>query len=370
MGSKKTKIAMKIAADRPANFLNKDEMYREIFEKTRDGIVLMEAKTGRIIDCNPAFEKIVGRRLRDLSKSCIWDICLFGEREKGRAKFFEIMEQGEGRSSEFFIERPDGSAIEIDFTAGMIEINGKKYQQAIIRDISGAKCIDRGKTEFLSMVSHQLRTPLANVGLTIEMLLRGMAGKFNKEQREYLRDIDDSVKQMTKLIEMFLNISRIEMGTWPVKVEEKNPANFIDAILEHFDLRLEKSRIKLIKSYDKSLPRKIRIDPNIARNVLENLISNAIKYTPTGGRISIKAKKKDGGLLVRVSDTGPGISRKIQPFIFTKICKTHPVAGPKAKGAGLGLYIAKSLMDLVGGKIWFKSSRAEGTTFYVLFPGM
>ena len=236
----------------------------------------------------------------------------------------------------------------------------------IERDVTEVKRLDTAKTEFISLAAHQLRTPITNVSLTAEMLLGGLSGKLNKESEEYLHEIMGSVRKMSEMIELFLNVSRIEMKTFEVIPQ---PSDIKKIIEENI-----KSILPLIKSRDLEFKKNISddmpivdVDPKVIDIVLDNLFSNAIKYTPRKGLISLKAEKYRDSIIIKVSDTGCGIPKKFQNKVFEKLFRTENTS-QKVEGVGLGLYLCKALVEQSGGKIWLTSQEDKGSNFYVSIP--
>lgn len=254
-------------------------------------------------------------------------------------------------------------------TISMRRNSDGKFDGATIvsRDITERKKIERAKTEFVSMASHQLRTPPTAIMWYTDMLLKEDIGKINKQQRLYLEEINHNNQRMISLVRALLNISRIELGSFEVKTRAMNPIRIINDVLDALEPQITNKKLKVTKSYDKKPPN-IHIDPKLLNIVLQNLISDAIQFTPDKGRIKLAIKKQKSDVLIEVSDTGCGIPKKQQPKIFTKFFRADNAVKRYPDGSGLGLYIAKSLTEAMGGKISFKSELGKGTTFFLAFP--
>ncbi|KKR33230.1 MAG: Multi-sensor signal transduction histidine kinase, partial [Candidatus Falkowbacteria bacterium GW2011_GWF2_39_8] len=237
----------------------------------------------------------------------------------------------------------------------------------IERDITKEKEIDLAKTEFVSLASHQLRTPLASIGLSAELLLRGVSGVVDASSKRYLDEILSSTVRMKDLIESLLNISRIELGTFVVKFEMIDFNKEISEIIKEFDLKIKARQIKLRKKIDKTLPM-VKFDRNILEIITENLLTNAIRYTQVGGKINIEVKKGEQEILLIVADNGHGIPRDQQDRIFEKMFRADNAREFSFEGDGLGLYMVKSVVTKIGGKIWVESELNKGSTFFVSFP--
>ena len=237
----------------------------------------------------------------------------------------------------------------------------------IVRDVTKEQEIDKVKSEFVSLASHQLRTPLTAVNWYTEMLLSGDIGKFQPEQKKYLKEIYNGNNNMIDLVKALLNVSRIELGTLAIEPESTNLKKLSDSVLEEFKLIIKKNKLKIEKDYTKELS-DINIDPKLMRIVFQNLISNAIKYTPLGGQINIGITKQKSDILISVKDTGYGIPKDQQSKIFTKLFRADNIVEKETEGTGLGLYIIKYVVEQFKGKIWFESRENKGTTFYVTIP--
>jgi two-component system sensor histidine kinase/response regulator len=238
----------------------------------------------------------------------------------------------------------------------------------VFRDITQEKEVDKAKTEFVSLASHQLKTPLSAVSWYSEMLSDETAGKLNDQQKDFIKEIREGNDRMIKLINGLLNVSRIDMGTLSISPEPVNLATEMDSVLTEQQFGIKAKRLQVVKKYDKTLP-KINLDLNLIRIVLQNLLSNAVKYSRENGQISIEIKKFNAKeAYVAVTDNGYGIPKIQQPSIFKKLFRADNVKSMKVEGTGLGLYVAKAVVEAFGGKIDFKSEENKGTTFFFTLP--
>ncbi len=242
--------------------------------------------------------------------------------------------------------------------------------------------LNRAKSEFVSLASHQLKTPLTIIKWYIDMLSAGYADNVLEKQEEYLEKIYTNTERMVELVDAFLNVSRLELGVFPIKEETINLNEKMRLILHDFEPKIKEKNLKLLQSY---APKEnnfiISADLKMVQIIFENLISNAIKYTPPGGEIQVKmsrihrglsmakpsGQKKGDEILVEVIDTGIGIPAEQKSQIFTKFFRADNVSSQKVDGTGLGLYIVKTMVEKMGGKIWFESREHRGATFYVAF---
>ncbi len=239
----------------------------------------------------------------------------------------------------------------------------------IIRDITEARRIAQMKSEFVSVASHQLRTPLTAIKLFSEMLYDEQVGRLTKRQKEYLSNIHKSIERMTQLVNDLLNVTRIESGRLRIIPEPVSLVNFIKSVLaEAKPLAEQKGCIlRFVKkvSADKLIP----IDKSLMRQVIHNLVVNAIRYSPPEkGKAEISLDLKSGYFLLKVKDNGIGIPKDEQDKIFEKFFRANNAIKMVTEGTGLGLYVSKMIVEQAGGKIWFESEENKGTTFFVMLP--
>jgi signal transduction histidine kinase len=230
-----------------------------------------------------------------------------------------------------------------------------------------AKEIDRSKTEFVSLASHQLRTPLSTIGWYAEMLLAGDAGKITAEQTRYVEEIYQSNRRMAELVGSLLNVSRIELGTFSVEPEPTDLVKLAQNIVKGLEPQIFARKINFRENYGSNIP-VMNVDPKLMGMVIENLASNAIKYTPEEGSVTLQLKHQAHGTQIIVADDGLGIPSGQQDKIFSKLFRADNVKTHDTEGTGLGLYLVKSVVDYSGGTIRFKSKENKGTTFYVSIP--
>lgn len=237
----------------------------------------------------------------------------------------------------------------------------------LFRDITKEKGVDQAKTEFVSLASHQLKTPLSAIGWYAEAMMDEAVGPLNEKQREYLQNLFESNQRMVDLVNSLLNVSRLELGTFAVEPVPTDARALGASVLSELAPICLAKQIEVKTTYDESLPL-INLDPKLARMIFQNLLSNAIKYTPANGQVTFALTQADEMLLIRVGDSGYGIPASDHDKIFSKLFRADNVRDKEADGTGLGLYIVKSIVEQVGGRIWFDSLESKGTTFYVTLP--
>lgn len=277
-------------------------------------------------------------------------------------------------SNHTLLTKKDGSRIAIaDSSAPLKDKNGDIIGCVVIfRDATKEREIDRMKTEFVSIASHQLRTPLTAIKLSLEMLADNSTGKLNADQKDYLDNIQQSAQGMTSLVNDLLNISRLETGKIQINPKPVNLKELINKILVDFHIISSAHNCKISFRIAPKLAPEINTDPDLIRQAIHNLVSNAIQYSSPSdkNRIDIainRAEDKDH-LIISVKDTGIGIPENAQKRIFEKFFRAENAIKAKVGGTGLGLYIVKMIIENLGGKIWFDSAMGTGTTFYVKMP--
>ena len=201
-----------------------------------------------------------------------------------------------------------------------------------------------------------------------EMILNGDVGPVPQGQKKYLQAIYQGNNRMIELVNTLLDVSRIELGTFKIEPIETDIIALAQNVLLELNPRIEKKKISMTKRFGKDVPLFLS-DPKLLRMVVQNILTNAIEYTPEDGKIDFAITVENfKTILMKVTDTGCGIPKNQQDKIFTKLFRADNVRAKDTDGTGLGLYIVKSIVENAGGKIWFESEENKGTTFYVSFP--
>lgn len=227
------------------------------------------------------------------------------------------------------------------------------------------KDLDRQKDELLSIVSHQLATPVTSVKWYIEMLLDGDSGELTEEQKKQLMTMQGVTTDLVDLVGMILDVSRIQLGRMKVDRADLDLNTFFTEVLAVIEPKATVKKQKFIKKLPAHLPT-ASLDKRLMRMTLENLLSNAVKYTPEGGRVELSVTLTDHMLRYEVKDSGCGIPKEEQGKIFSKLFRATNVRN--TEGNGLGLFAAKGAAEAQGGKVWFESESNKGTTFFVEVP--
>jgi len=261
----------------------------------------------------------------------------------------------------------DNLTLEIS-TISIIKGEEKKGTLVILHDITREKMIEKLKTEFVSLSAHQLRTPLSAIKWTLRMLLDGDLGKITEEQKEYISKTYQSNERMIDLINDLLNVTRIEEGKYLSKPVLADFQEIVQSAISSSEDIIQKRKIKFkFEKPEEKIP-KVKIDKEKIELVIQNLLTNALIYTGSGGEVIISLQNIKEGIEFKISDTGIGIPKIQQERVFTKFFRGSNAMRVDTGGTGLGLYISKNIVEAHNGKIWFESKEGNGTTFYFTLP--
>jgi two-component system sensor histidine kinase VicK len=275
---------------------------------------------------------------------------------------------GQPVSDNSYYLHKEGHKIPVSITVAPTLLNDRPIGAInLFRDITQEYEIDHIKSEFISLASHQLRTPLSSINTYSRMLLEGYMGKVSKEQKFALNAIVEASDRMNQLTDTLLNITRIEAGSVTISKKEININDIakevikeqsLDSVAKNLTVRLKAPSKKIVANTDKF----------IAKEILTNLLSNAIKYTPEKGTVTITIKPEKEEIICSVADTGIGIPKQAQEQIFEKFFRAPNVQSRDTTGTGLGLYLIKSLAERLNIPVWFESTEGEGSTFSFSLP--
>ncbi len=336
-----------------------------------DGVVVVD-NGGKILLINAAAAHLLGVDQAQIVRTSVVSIPLYDETER----LLPVAEQPmsialqTGRKVEVRVGSRDAEnrKMALAVTATPVLQQGEVIGAIqTIRDVTKEREVDRMKTEFISLASHQLRTPLSAIRWFSEMLVGGDAGPLNKDQQEFASNISSSTERMIELVNSLLNISRMESGRIIVDPKPTDLRELVNGVVNDLRGKTESKKQTIIVSIHKDIP-KINLDPQLMSQVYLNFLTNAIKYSPAGGEISVFVSIKGQEVISQISDNGYGIPKEQQGRVFQKFFRAENAVKLETDGTGLGLYLVKSIIETTGGRVWFESEVDKGTTFWFTIP--
>jgi len=358
-----------------------EEKYRGLIQNSKDSIAVIDMK-GNVMFANKATEKLTGYTLSEGMGMSVKKITPL----KYWPKSYQALQKAKkGEAIRYFesvIKRKDGKLIQVE-TGGQPILNDGKVVgiQIITRNITERKNaeekikrqniqlkkLDHIKTDFLNTTSHELRTPVASIKGYIQMLLKQTLGEISEEQKKALEVILRNTNRLDHLIQDILDISRLESGTMKFVTEKTDVTKMVKEIAETMQASADLKGIKINIDIQKEIP-DLMIDSERIKQVLMNLVDNAIKFSPDGSMIHIKARKEKEDVMFEVQDYGRGIPKNKQKKIFERFYQVDTGMDRKFGGVGLGLTISQGIIQAHGGKIWVDSMLGKGSTFKFSLP--
>jgi Signal transduction histidine kinase len=236
------------------------------------------------------------------------------------------------------------------------------------QDVTVAKQLDRAKDEFISLVSHQLRTPLTIIRIHGSILEDGIAGALDPSHEKHIRTMTRASVRLIELVDDILSISRVTLNRIRVNAKPADPNKLIATCVEEAIPMAHAKDVKLIFLPDATIG-ELPLDMVVFGEILRNLIGNAVRYARSKkGQINVTFRKHGEEYILSVSDNGIGIPQMDQAYIFDRFYRANNATVVDSEGSGLGLYIVKLFVEAAGGRIWFESTENVGTTFFVAFP--
>ena len=358
-----------------------EEKYRSLFEDANDAILLADTETGYVLDANREAERLLGYSKKEIRNMHQSQLHPPDKADYYKDHFGKHVEARHIVDYDAEVIRKDGTIVPVYLSASVIQLHGRKLIQGIFRDVTEVKRVQEAlqektrqlaaasqtKSEFLASISHELRTPLNAVIGFSELMLDGVPGEINDEQRDCLNDILSSGQQLLNLINDVLDLSKIEAGKMELKLENLNLADVINDVVQTVKPKLDENRHKIGVSVGEGLP-PVHADKRRLRQILLNLLSNAIKFTPPGGKLGIKVTRNGDWCQVSVVDNGTGIKEEDQERVFEVFTQVAILPKEKEGGTGLGLALTKQFVEAVGGRIWVESEYGKGSKFTFTLP--
>ena len=338
--------------------------------------VLIVDHDGTIIRANPSSGRVLGLNQEEIIGNHVTDDLTFTGLEtenvtvdREQIVIYQSLAHRAIKDETYKITKPDGSNIYAHMTASPLVVSGEVYGAVVVvRDVTEEVSVDRAKSEFVSIASHQLRTPLSTINWYLEMVLSGDFGEVQEEQKEYIQEAYDASKRMGDLINALLNASRLDVGVIAIEpTENVDFKEIVKGVFFDLESRIKKKQITIQRAISETIPM-MALDTRIMEIILLNLLTNAVKYSPQGSIVELRADMDGEFLRIVVEDHGYGIPAASQDKIFTKMFRAENAVENEPDGNGLGLYIIKSIVETIGGDIGFVSREKDGTTFTVRIP--
>jgi PAS domain S-box-containing protein len=286
------------------------------------------------------------------------------DRERVLAEIDRARETDEGVDHEYRLVRRDGSVVWIHDLAINVDEDGERFARGFIVDVTDRREADRMKDEFVALVSHELRTPLTSIRGYLELMQEDK--NLTDEQRRFLGTIDRNADRLQRVVGDLLFVAQVEAGRLTL---ERRPVDLNEVVREAIDACRPNAAARNVDLATElgQLPELTGDSARLAQ-VLDNLISNAIKFTPNGGSVTVCTAHRDGAVELTVADTGMGISADEVPKLFQRFFRTERATVTAIPGTGLGLAIARAIVEGHAGQIEVASVDGEGTTFRVSLP--
>src|SRR5271166_930013 len=360
--------------------------YRRLFQKAKDGILILDADTGPVIDANPFMTALLGYSHAEFLGKELWEIGLFGDIEESRTAYRELQEKGYVRYEHLPLESRSGQKVEVEFVSNVYVENQRQVVQCNVRDITersrlqrltqeqaaALADLDRRKDEFLAMLSHELRNPLAPI-LNAALLLRlhsnrnRLDGIENPVLQQSVGIIERQVGQLARIVDELLEVSRITTGRIQLHQERIAVGVVVQNAVETVRSLIDERKHELMVS----LPTQaiwLHADAARLEQVVVNLLANAAKYTDQGGHVWLTVQQEGEEAVLRVRDTGVGIAPEILPRIFDLFTQAERSLDRSQGGLGIGLALVQRLVEMHGGTVAASSAVGQGSEFVVRLP--
>ena len=356
--------------------------YRRLFETAKDGILILDTESGRITDANPFMSELLGYSHEHFLGKELWEIGLFSDKAANEAAVRTLQDKGYIRYEHLPLETNRGLRVQVEIVANAYREDHQKVIQCNIRDITershlekqmqeqavALADLDRRKDEFLAMLSHELRSPLAPISNAVN-LLRLRKSKQDSLQQKACTIIERQFAQLTRLIDDLMEVSRITTGRIHLKQDRVALNSIVENAVETVRSLMKQHRHEL----NLSLPTQaiwLYADAIRLIQVVVNLLTNAAKYTADGGTIFLSVQQEADEAVLRVRDTGVGIAPELLPNVFDLFTQAERSLDRSQGGLGIGLALVRRLVEMHGGKVTAHSTMGQGSEFVVRLPVM
>lgn len=338
------------------------QRYRELFEDSIESILITDWE-GRILEANRQAELLTGLTNDDLKELKLDRLQIVNPQIVGQ--YFEKLSSGETYSYEAMLAFNGGLEVPVQVYARKVHIEDIPFLQWILRDISERKNLDNLRNDLISMIYHDLRSPLANIVSSLDVIEAMLPPDADPSQRSLLKIAIRSTERIQRLTNSLLDLRRLEAGQPVTNQQLVSPSSLASDAVETVMPVLTNKNQQISLLIPEDTPQ-VWVDADMIRRVLTNLLENAVKYTPAGSQIAVGAQFTDGQVYMWVQDTGPGIPPGEQDRIFDKFTRLHGRSGPR--GFGLGLAFCRLAVEAHGGRIWVESGPDVGACFRFTLP--
>lgn len=353
--------------------------YRRLFEAAKDGILILDTRSGRITDANPFMSELLGYSHADFLGKALWEIGLFSDKSANEAAVRELQQTGYIRYDHLPLESTGDKKVEVEIVANVYREGEQSVIQCNIRDISERSRLERKlkeqsgalvdlhrrKDEFLAMLSHELRNPLAPISNAVHLLR--LQAREDPLQLQARTMIERQLAQMTRLVDDLMEVSRITTGRVHLRQDRVAVAGIVERAVETASPILEQRRHELTVSVPDE-PIWLFGDAGRLEQVIVNLLTNAAKYTEEGGRVWLTASQEGDEAVIRVRDTGVGIAPELLPRVFDLFTQAERSLDRAQGGLGIGLALVQRLVEMHRGKVEAFSAMGQGSEFVVRLP--
>ncbi|WP_435008630.1 PAS domain-containing hybrid sensor histidine kinase/response regulator [Tundrisphaera lichenicola] len=369
-----------MTANPEGSILASELRYRRLFESAKDGILILDARDGTIVDANPFMTDLLGYEHRDFLGKELWQIGLFADQAANRAAYEVLQETGYIRYEHLPLKAEGGREVEVEFISNVYYEGEARVIQCNIRDITERRRLerqvqeqgealadaDRRKDEFLAILSHELRNPLAAILNAVQIFQLGKEEDPTQEKAKAI--VRRQVGQLTLLVDDLLEVTRITTGAVVLRLERCDAVEIVrravDGLIHLVSARGHKISVSMPPG-----PIWVNADAGRIEQVVVNLVGNAAKYTDAGGRIEVSVMQEGAQMVLRVRDTGIGISAELLPNVFNLFTQADRSLDRSQGGLGIGLTIVQRLVKMHGGTVEARSrGLGLGSEFIVRLP--